>query len=582
MITQHETSFSLTALVGWRLRQARESGISSLFTEASNGHICSDATGLRLVRAAVGLHRSDLFDDKPDHVIGWVHNSLAEPNQPHKQRTQNVSPAQISAVSEAIRLATDLLSNKSESVIHIDLDHAVTVGIKTIRSTLVEQRGQLIECAAALAQSLRYIVDPELRRLAVTSASLVVDHVGGPRLARLFELGGNAEHVLRLVETIAYLALEPRRGYLRAEAIRQFDNLITTRLYVSGAVGRQAGTSNIVRPFALSHSDGVSRPCDTLALLDVIEAMRPLLMLADRATQADELVELITYNAAMVALSTDAVHWYGPLPHSIESATDIDIFSDERDVGNSVGGAWRALLRGAGISHQCCAASALLSFVEATNQSVTLDHDAITVRQLTPGETAGEGWTIAISGRWPYQDRLNITVTSDTIRSVNIRIPGWATEHPDCGKYVRFELAPNTTEVELDVSVQPRLLSAHPSINDARGRVAVAVGPMIYCLEGADQMRHTLPNLVAFDLGGGLGLRLDTDHPEAYPTVHATGEWGTRYPWPDFATGAWLAYRDWQPVPLDLPVEIVFTPLFAVANRGLWDVAVWIPIAAGS
>jgi Beta-L-arabinofuranosidase, GH127 len=591
MKTMSESSVNVvlspTALIGWRTQQARESGLSGLLGElAGREQGFRDAVGIRAIRAALLLQRWDLVGDVLSHVDEAI-AALDRLGRGRSPRSTRVTPLaeDISKWADLLLLAADLRRYPEEptgnqSKPHsIDLEAIVDNVISVIRSHPSEDRGIFIEVAAALIQTSPLLNNDALRRALVSTATTVVESVGGPRMARMFELGGKSHHVVLLLQTLAALANEPRRGYMKAEALRQFDNLITTRLYVTGAVGQQPGSLLLVRPFGLSHSDGTARPCDTLALLDLIEAMRPLLLGAGRPTQADELIELITFNAMLLSLSTDAVHWYGPMPHSIDANSDVDLFSIDPPTHPVLGERWRAQLRTPGTEHQCCAASALISLVVATRSTVATRGKAINVNQLTACEVTGDGWSMTVAGHWPYEENVRITTTTDITRYVYVRIPEWAAGRSDAGTIIEFEVQPGTHHIELDVPLTPRLLRAHPEISDIRDRVCVALGPMICCLEGADQVRHTLPHLVTFDPEGGLGVRRDSDHPEAYPVIHATGDLLTRFPWPDFPSGGWRAYRPWIPEPLDLPVEIVFVPLFAVANRGLWDVASWLPLA---
>ncbi len=586
-----QPTFSPTTLVGWRLNSLRESGVSAALGELaeSPGGLFS-AAGIRIVRAAIALQRPDLVGDQIARLETWF-DQLIVPRRPAKtagSAKHLPAPAEPngsltadeegSVFAEAIRLAADLRQTKQPG--SIDLEALVTRAIHLVRATPTEARGVFVEISAAMMTAHHLIADSALQRAIVSTASSVIEAVGGKRMVRLFELGGSSYRVLRLVETIALLGNEPRRAYLRAEALRQFDNLVSTRLYVTGGVAQQPGSHLLVRSFGMSHFEGASRPCDTLALLELTTAMRPILVAAKRPTQADQLIELITYNAAMTAISSGGVHWFGPIPHGIDSTDDVDVFSDGPPLHPYLTGRWRPQLRSGAATNMCCASSALLSLCHIANQAIAVDpyQATIELRQLAACEATGEGWSLSVSGQWPYEEHVTISLTTDATRSVRIRIPEWA-DHPSAGEYITERFAAGTHTVALETPLVPRLLSAHPSISDIRGRVAIALGPMIYCLEGADQIRHTLPNQVNFDPDGGLGVRRDSEHPEAYPTIHATGDWLTRNPWPDFPSGGWRAYRPWIPESLDLPVEIVFIPFFAISNRGLWDTAIWIPLA---
>ena len=80
-----------------------------------------------------------------------------------------------------------------------------------------------------------------------------------------------------------------------------------------------------------------------------------------------------------------------------------------------------------------------------------------------------------------------------------LRIPSWARNPTlaDQRQPAGVPLRPQTyaevrrhwsagDKVELDLGMQTRLIEGHPKIEETRNQVAVARGPIVYCLESAD------------------------------------------------------------------------------------------------
>ena len=78
-----------------------------------------------------------------------------------------------------------------------------------------------------------------------------------------------------------------------------------------------------------------------------------------------------------------------------------------------------------------------------------------------------------------------------------LRIPGWAsdvtvhvggsTHTVRSGQYHEIRRVWRVGDtVELDLPLRPRLMQAHPLVEETRNQVAIVRGPLVYCLESSD------------------------------------------------------------------------------------------------
>lgn len=137
---------------------------------------------------------------------------------------------------------------------------------------------------------------------------------------------------------------------------------------------------------------------------------------------------------------------------------------------------------------------------------------------------------------YPWHGAVSIQVNPDKAStfSIKVRIPGWAqgTENP-YGLYQSNLKAPVKLKVnqkdillrivdgyaeisrewkkgdhiELELPMQPRLITASEAVKDLRGQVALASGPVIYCFEDADN-----PELPTLTLQPQTPLELSHDN----------------------------------------------------------------------
>jgi DUF1680 family protein len=129
--------------------------------------------------------------------------------------------------------------------------------------------------------------------------------------------------------------------------------------------------------------------------------------------------------------------------------------------------------------------------------------------------------------------------------------------------------------VEVKFDIKPRLVRANPLVREDAGRVAVERGPVVYCIESADQpglgslfdaelaspgedfgeefRANLLDGIVRLRHGGVVAEELFEEEP-LYQTA---------------ATATSHSYK---------PAELVFIPYYAWANRGQDAMEVWVPL----
>ena len=123
-----------------------------------------------------------------------------------------------------------------------------------------------------------------------------------------------------------------------------------------------------------------------------------------------------------------------------------------------------------------------------------------TVRVGLPG--GGRLECRQVSG-YPWEGKVRLEfqrVETHTPFGLFLRVPGWVStpgriavngqalaERPASGSYCRIQrLWKSGDVVEMELPMPVRRMAAHPNVADARGKVAVMRGPLVYCLEGDD------------------------------------------------------------------------------------------------
>lgn len=638
------TQLGLGSVVGWRIRQAGDQGIGALLHELAKrpadaapddassdatghlgdlGQLLTDPTALGAIEAAIRLHREDLVA----LTLAALSQPLADPAT-LDQLGAHESPVVLGALIRMLTAVVEQLEGPAAEAAATSLELICTRTVSRIgrlrrlaelpddadddqreASRLGEmQLAQLIVLAPALAQAANTINAPDTvtnrTRSAVRS---ILQAVAGDDFHRVSMVGGNAQRIMHLLEAMALLAGDPRRKHIARSAVELFDEISFARLYVTGAVAQQphGGGQDIVRPFGATHTDGIARPCTTLGWIRALIALRPIMASVDRQGEIDAMLELVTHNALLVAVGTDPTRWFGPVPHGLDRTEEMDLFGEPDSHHRFAPGPWRPNMRAAGEREQCCAVSTLLGLSLVPDTSVHSQSDppdqVIEIGQLSPSETTGEGWELSITGDWPFSGEVAITMRTDHSLTLKVRVPDWhpsaratqpnptshkvrelpdETETSEPTTWITVPCEIGVTETHVDFPPTPRLIHAHPLMSDVKGCVALLAGPFVFCLEGADQMGHLQPRQVRFDADGAVTLRREVDHPESTQTIHATGDWQT--PWTRTPSPGRRSYRLWIAEGMGLPVDVTFVPFYSIANRGYWDVAIWLPLATST
>lgn len=183
---------------------------------------------------------------------------------------------------------------------------------------------------------------------------------------------------------------------------------------------------------------------------------------------------------------------------------------------------------------------------------------------------------------WDWRVKLTINTAPAAECSLFLRIPGWAkgaelvvngkAVDAPAGKYaeVRREWKAGDV-VELNLPMSPRLLEAHPLVEEARNQVAVARGPVVYCLESSDLPKGTGVLNVALPRDIKLTPRFDHKLLGGVVMLEGTAEGIAEQAWGD------ELYREVKPTATK-PVEVKLIPYFAWANRGKSEMTVWLPL----
>jgi DUF1680 family protein len=289
---------------------------------------------------------------------------------------------------------------------------------------------------------------------------------------------GHAVRGMYMACAMADLALELNDAKLKHACEALWCDVTTAQMYVTAGLGPKESNEGFTEPYDLPNETAYAETCASVAL--AFWAHRMLHLELD-GRYAD-VMELALYNGALSGLSREGEHYFYTNP--LESR------------GQHRRWAW----------HRCpCCTMNVSRLVASIADYAISDSDGGVAFHLYGGfETtvtlAGAKVALSETSGYPWSGEVRISVDPEATAAfdLKLRIPGWAKGATAAVNGERIALAPvagyatirrqwrKGDVVTLDLEMSAERLYAHPNVRMDVGRTALRRGPLIYCVEEAD------------------------------------------------------------------------------------------------
>ena len=357
---------------------------------------------------------------------------------------------------------------------------------------------------------------------------------------------GHAVRAMYLFAAAAGLALEDGDDELLATCERLWQDVIKTKLYITGGIGSASENEGFTRDYDLPNEKAYAETCASIGLF----LFGHRLLQARLHSQYGDIMELALYNNILSGISLDGRSFFYDNPLASHGSH------------RRVRWPWWC---------SCCPANLARLISSLSGYLYSEREDSIAIHHYVTGEAHKDGLTLHVHSGLPFAGNNTVEVQTEVPVETTLffRIPGWATRHTmiingaevtprmEHGYAVVRRTWVSGDRIELNFELQIRMKFCRFEVDANRGRVALTRGPLVYCLEqidnGAELDALTLPLDAAFapeerpDLPGGMlglagrGFREQTrndglyadEPPVAQPTtVRALPyyAWGSREP----------------------------------------------------
>jgi hypothetical protein len=334
-----------------------------------------------------------------------------------------------------------------------------------LASQFIEQRGHGLIGDSGFG--LRYLQDHEPVRDTVTPVGHVV-------------------RALYLDAGVADVAAETGDASLLASSLTRWADMVAAKTYLTGGNGSRHEGESFGDRFELPPDRAYNETCAAIASFQW--AWRLLLATGD-ARYAD-LMERVLYNGFASATDTDGARFFYVNP--LQRRAD---HFEKDDPGR----------RREWFSCACCPPNIMRTMASLQHYLATVSGDTLHIHQFTgatlSASLAGGELAVQMATDYPWSGGVELRVTGAPPRpcGLAVRVPAWSTapeircneDHAEVQEesgylVLRREWRPGDV-IRFELDLTPRLTYPDRRVDAVRGTAAIERGPLVYCLEQADQ-----------------------------------------------------------------------------------------------
>lgn len=258
-----------------------------------------------------------------------------------------------------------------------------------------------------------------------------------------------------------------------------WDNLTTKKMYLTGGIGQSHQTEGFKAEYDLANDTAYAETCAAVGLIFWSHRM----LQSDLDARYADVVERALYNGSISGISLAGNKYFYVNP--LESA------------GSHHRSDWYGC--------SCCPSNIARLIASVGSYIYSQSDTAIMIHQYIGSEAdlevGGEHVRLKQVTNYPWEGDVDITVHVDHLSrfGIKMRIPGWCSHAVVSVNGNPIDMGPvqhgyleidrewrGGDSIHLSMRMEVKRIYAHPRVVQDLGRVAIQRGPLVYCLEEAD------------------------------------------------------------------------------------------------
>lgn len=301
-----------------------------------------------------------------------------------------------------------------------------------------------------------------------------------------FTAEGHSVRACYLYCAMADLARKTDDKELKNACEKIFNDIITTKMYVTGGIGSAGRGEAFTIPYDLPNLTAYSESCAALALAWFAQRM----LLIDADSKYSDTIERILYNNGLSSVSLDGKSFFYVNP--LEIRTELL----ERNTSQENTHEWLPITERKEVFDCSCCPPNITRFIASVADFLYgVDGNTVYVHQYMNSKSEFDG--MKISQTTDYPNEGTIKISCENIPTIALRIPMWTEKFtitlngceikPGVVKgYAIIETDADENEIILTLEMTPKFVYPNPAVRDCAGKIAVMRGPVVYCAEKTD------------------------------------------------------------------------------------------------
>ncbi|MFC5986847.1 glycoside hydrolase family 127 protein [Marinicrinis lubricantis] len=388
------------------------------------------------------------------------------------------------------------------------------------------------------------------------------------------EAVGHAVRAVYMYTAMADLAARTSDASLLEACRTLWRNIVQKQMYITGGIGSTAHGEAFTFDYDLPNDTIYAETCASIGLIFFAQRM---LQIEPKGEYGD-VMERALYNNVIGSMSQDGKQYFYVNP--LEVWPEASEKNPARRHVKAVRQKW--------FGCSCCPPNvarllaSLGAYVYSSNEDTIYTH--LFIGSKSSFQLGDKRVELNQETHYPNEGHVRITVNPEQALefTVAIRIPGWSRsnkltvngESVDIGAIRRDGYAYVTRtwkagdKLELELSMDIHLLHAHPQLRANAGMAAIQRGPLVYCLEEADNGSNL--SAITIDARGEWTFRYDADLLGGAVRIEGSGYREDESSWNE------ELYRPVQFAPS--PIRVHAIPYYLWGNRKQGEMRVWIRV----
>lgn len=384
---------------------------------------------------------------------------------------------------------------------------------------------------------------------------------------------GHAVRFVYMCTGMAHLAAATGDPEMLEACKRLWDNMERKQMYITGGIGSQSHGEAFSMDYDLPNDTVYAETCASIGLIFFAQRM---LMLRPNSRYADTM-ERSLYNTVIGGMSRDGKSFFyvNPLEVHPQACGANHIYHHVKPVRQGWFGC------------ACCPPNVARLLASLGQYVYTVCENTVYANLYISGEAKlelnGNRIVINQTSNYPWDGYIRFAIEADhaTEFTLALRIPDWCDQAAISVNGVTKSLDglvadgyamlqgswKKGDQIELILPMTIARMKGHPLVRQTAGKTALQRGPLVYCLEEADNG----PNLHHILLPKEAELEAKEDS-ALFGGMHTITAAGSRRSADNWGEGLYKRNAKVE----DVEANLKFIPYFAWANRGEGEMRVWV------